>query len=343
MPDRTILQQKTDLLLAGTIVLDRKLKLPFPLSRSSAGPEVGSLTLILAFANTRVKLRVTRNDGDSPYRLVESTNDQATGQTTYSIMRGQEVFLQDVTPIWTPIHALGQAFINIDANCRYHCLFCSSPDLGNYRRISNERWVRHIRKFAESGDVHSIAITSGIPTTIPENIDDFVCILTSVRDLGLAMGVEPYVDEKDQLQRLYDAGARELKLNIQSWDRTIFDTICPELDRDTILDMLGHGVEIYGRNNVCSNLIIGLGESDESVIEGVEDLARMGVAVNLRKLHLNRQNEARLRRSLTIEPVTSERFLGLREKQKEIFLRHGINTNRFRTMCFPCGACDLEV
>jgi len=347
MPDLTILQKKTELLLDGSIALDRDVRLPFPLSRSTAGPEVGSRTLILEFADTRIKLRVIDEGEEARYRLVvravNGQNEEFDNKTTYSIMRGTEVFIEDVIPVRTPIHAPGQAFINIDANCRYHCLFCSSPDISNYRRISNDRWVRFIRKYAVSGDVRTIAITSGIPSNIDDTIDDFVYILMKVKDLDLPMGVEPYVTKRSQLQRLHDAGARELKLNIQTWDKMIFQRICPELDQENILEMIGYGVEIFGRNNVCSNLIIGLGETDESVIKGIEHLAEMGVAVNLRTLHLNEKNESRVRDALTIEPMSNQRLLGLREKQSELFTRYDIRSDSFRTMCFPCGACDLEV
>lgn len=347
MQDINLLEKKAELLLAGSIVLDRSVKLSFPLSRSSAGPEVGSRTIILDIGGIRVKLRAVREGGENAFRLVSNPspgdNTSAGARDRYSIVKGSEIFIENVSPERTPVHAPGQAFINIDANCRYHCLFCASPDLKGYERISNERWISLIRKFADAGDITSIAVTSGIPGSLEKNIDDFVNILEGVSDLGLTMGVEPYVTERDQLQRLYEAGARELKVNIQSWDPAIFGIICPGIDQEKIREMLEHGVGIFGRNNVCSNLIIGLGETDDSVLEGIEHLARMGVAVNLRRLHLNDANEDRLKQALDIEPVTRERYLGLREKQKEIFSHHGIDTDRFRTMCFPCGACDLDV
>jgi len=351
MLDQAILNKKAELVLAGAILIDRGTLIPFPLSRSTAGPEVGSRTLILEFSGTRVKLRVTRDLKETEFRLFKRTDliasqekdRESPDKNDYLIMKGLEDFLDHVKPVRTPIHAPRQAFINIDANCRFHCLFCSSPELEGYTRISNDRWISHIRKFAESGEIDAIALTSGVPSGIEENIDDFVYILERVRDLGLPMGVEPYVETRAQLQRLYDAGARELKLNIEAWDKDLFRLVCPDLDHDSILRMLKHGVEIFGQNNVTSNIIIGLGESDACILEGLETLARMGVAANLRRLHLNPVNRKRLETALDIQPLSLDRYLELRDKQEEIFHRHGIDSSRFHTMCFPCKGCDLDL
>jgi len=150
------------------------------------------------------------------------------------------------------------------------------------------------------------------------------------------------VENRDQLLALREAGASELKLNVQSWDRGIFRTVCPDLDLDHIIRMLEHGVEIFGRNRVSSNLIIGLGEKDANIINGIEALADMGVIVVIRTIHLNEINEDRLDRKIDIQRIPKERLLRLREEQARILKDRGLDTREFRTMCFPCKGCDLE-
>ncbi len=338
MPDYETLKKKAELILNGTIVLDREVTPPFPFSRSTAGPGAGSPALILGFDGTRVKLEVSRKKDASAFGLIPGESEGS-----YRILKGQEIFIENVKLIPTLMHAPEQAFINIDARCGLGCLFCASPHLKNYRPLPPARWVELIRESAESGKLKAIALTSGVPDTIEENIQDFVYILEQVRDLGVPMGVEPCVENREQIQRLKNAGASELKLNIQSWDRDIFEIICPDLDYDNILRMLELGVEIFERNRVTSNIIIGFGEADENVLEGVEALAEMGVAATIRTLRLDFYNRPILSKALRLEPITRERLLHLREEQRRIFLKHGIDTRFFRTMCFPCKACDLEV
>ncbi len=355
--DHKNLLKKAELLTCSAIVLDRSVQLPFPLSRGSAGPGAGSNTIVLEFGGTRANLmaiRETVGNNETPFKLLPSdplSNSLAPDSNTeteqsidpqFRILKDDKPFLHDVRVVRTLIHAPDQAFINIDARCQYRCLFCSSPHLKNYKRISNDRWISIIRDAANSGRIRSIALTSGIPGTIEENVRDFEDIIQGVSDLGLPIGVEPYIQEPEHVQRLYDSGASELKLNVETWDRKIFREICPDLDLDRIIQTLEHGIEIYGKNRVTSNIIIGFGESDENVVDGIESLARMGVAANIRILHLNQYNREPLEKIRRVEPIIIERLLFLRNEQIRIFRAYDIHPEEFRTMCFPCKGCDLE-
>ena len=51
-------------------------------------------------------------------------------------------------------------------------------------------------------------------------------------------------------------------------DRQLFETMCPGLSLDFVLDALKDAVEIFGRNKVFSNILVGLGEDDQSIING---------------------------------------------------------------------------
>ena len=345
MPDKNILKKKAELILSGRIVLDRGVIPPFPLSRSTAGPGAGTTGIVLGFNGTRVKLEATREPDASEFLLVpaEKENEVEEHGGKYRLLKNGELFLEGVELIPTLMHAPEQAFINLDARCRFGCLFCASPHLKNYHPISPERWVQHIRETAREKELKAIAITSGVPGTVEENIRDFVYVIEGVRDLGVPIGVEPYVETEGQIVRLKEAGADEIKLNIQSFDRDIFRVICPNLDYDNILRMLRKAVEVFGRNRVTSNIIIGFGETDENVLEGVESLAKMGVAATIRTLHITPLNRPILEKVLNVEPVTTKRLLGLRDAQERIFRDYGIDTREFRTMCFACKGCDLEV
>ena len=330
-----VMHKKAELILAGTLVLHDSVKLPFPLSKSTAGPGAGQTSIMIGFQGTRVKLQASRDCGDSPFMV---RSDQG-----YSITKFGRTFLDNVDIIPIKIHAPNQAFINIDATCRFGCLFCSSPDIANYVRPSNDWWIERIITAANEGSIESIAITSGIPTSIEDTIEDFIAIMDGVRDLGLPIGVEPYVDDIKYIDRLWEGGASELKLNIQSMDRGIFDIMCPHLEFDIILKMLSYGVTKFGKNRVSSNIIIGVGETDDNVVRGLETLAGLGVAGVLRTLHLHSTNKERLHKRLNIQPLTKERLLYLHKEQTRIFLEHGLETERFKTMCFPCKGCDLEI
>ena len=75
-------------------------------------------------------------------------------------------------------------------------------------------------------------------------------------------------------------------MNVETFDPEIFQKVCGELDLDWIMEALEHAVKVFGRGKVTTNIIFGLGESDRSILEGVERLAGMGIVPTLRPLRL---------------------------------------------------------
>ena len=109
-----------------------------------------------------------------------------------------------------------------------------------------------------------------------------------------------------------------------------------------ILHGVNHACEVFGRNKVCSNIVFGMGESDETIIHGLKVLGNMGAVGTLRALRVNDLNKADLERSLgRLEPVTAERMMRLAEEHKRILQDYGLTTLSFRTMCHACLACDI--
>jgi biotin synthase-related radical SAM superfamily protein len=101
-------------------------------------------------------------------------------------------------------------------------------------------------------------------------------------------------------------------------------------------------VKVFGKGKVSSNIIIGMGESDRNVIEGVERLAEMGVLATLRPLRLNDLNRREMEAALGhLEPVSEERLVRLALEQKRILEENGLSTLTFDTMCSACTCCDL--
>jgi biotin synthase-related radical SAM superfamily protein len=150
------------------------------------------------------------------------------------------------------------------------------------------------------------------------------------------------VDSLDQIDRLKQAGANEFKLNLETFDQSIFQKVCGELDLDWIMKALAHAVKVFGIGKVSSNIIIGMGESDENVLAGVRALAEIGVVATLRPLRVNDLNRRSLEEALgRIEPISEERLLRLATEHKRILLDHGLTTLTFKTMCHSCTCCDI--
>ncbi len=338
MEKNLIARRKSDLALGGGVHLPEGFVFPYRLSRSTAGPGAGSASAVFAFKGSRVKKSVSFDEGD--FELIIKDDG-------YSLYRNGELFLDGVTIEPVVYHSPDQAFFNLDQRCIFNCAFCASPRLDRNvtKNLTDDKIVDMVRKALDEGmTVDAISLTSGVVGSTEETVNRFVSCTEALRKSfpDIPIGLEPYVDSKEDLIRMKEAGATEIKLNVESPDAEIFRKVCPDMDRDNIMDRLKDAVEIFGKGMVQSNVIYGLGESDETVLEMIEKLSAMGVIPVLRALRTGGVSNVSLEAAVgKPEPITTERAMRLTLKQKEIMSEHGLSSANCLTMCNKCGCCDL--
>ena len=164
-------------------------------------------------------------------------------------------------------------------------------------------------------------------------MEDLVKGLIQEYDVPIGVSVYPTEDSSDVL---YSAGADEVKYNVETMDRNLFQVICPEQKHDEILSSLKYAADLFGKDHVSSNIIIGLGETDSNVISGVKELASYGVIPILRPVVIGQKN----RIPGAIRP-SAARLIDLGNQTKELFLQYNLSPLNARTMCLPCTGCDL--
>jgi biotin synthase-related radical SAM superfamily protein len=332
-----IARKKAELLAGGPVKIPSDFRLPFLPSRSTAGPGAGSVAIVFAFGNTRAKKRILRDTGD--FELVESSGK-------LQIQRNGQAFIDDIELVPTLLHAPYQAFVNIDHACIYNCKFCNSPKLGHEvtKNLTDEKIISMTIEASKAEDFESIAFTSAVSGSPSMTVQRMANLVKRMRELlpDTPIGVEPYAVHPREIDQLKDAGADEIKLNIESFDPEIFEKVCPERDYGAILHVINHAGRVFGKNKVCSNIIFGLGESDETVLEGTRVLANMGAVATLRALRRSEYNVPELEKALGhLTPVVADRMLYLAGEQKKIFEEYGLSPLRFKTMCHSCLSCDL--
>ncbi|MCC7555185.1 MAG: radical SAM protein, partial [Methanoculleus marisnigri] len=134
--------------------------------------------------------------------------------------------------------------------------------------------------------------------------------------------------------RLHALGVAEVKFNIEAATPELFTAMCPGLSWEGVWESLSTSVTLFGRGRVYSNVIVGLGETDEDLERVMEDLAAIGVIPVLRPLTPAA--------SLAGMPRPSaERLLSLFEVHGRILRRAGLDPRRALTMCSACTGCDL--
>lgn len=330
-------EKKAILICGGSVKVQGDFRPPFRLSRSTAGPGAGSASIVLAFDGLRVKKSISHEEGE-----FELTG----GPEGYSLLRDGEPFIKELELRPVLYHSPDQAFFNLGQACIFDCLFCTSRKLSKdvVKDLDLDQVVDLILRAHDKGELKAVALTSAVVSSIKDTIDRMVYVVDKVRQAipDVPIGVEPYVESFGDIDRLHEAGATEIKINVESFDPRIIEVACPKLELEKQLEFLRYAVQVFGRGKVTSNIIIGLGETDRNVLEGVATLASMGIVPSIRALKINPTNRPALESALgRLQAVTPERLLTLNQEAKLIIMAHGLSTNSYHTMCHECGCCDL--
>jgi biotin synthase-related radical SAM superfamily protein len=318
--------KKAELIETGGVVIDSSFK-PY-ISKATAGPGAGLESIFVNIDGHRVRLGVRK---ESKFKASLNGRDVTISDENGEFVRGM---LEEAIS-----HCPKQVYITVSERCVYDCKFCSVPKLQGKIKSMDEilEMVRHGLK---DPSLSAISITSGVWKTPQEEADRIASVVKAVnKELGshkVPIGVSIYPTENSS-ELLKEAGTAEVKYNIETVDPEIFKKVCPGLSQEYIVKSLEHAVGIYGKSHVFSNILIGLGETDDTVLKGIEMLASKGVIPILRKVnpHPLRAGE------VYVEKVSAERLLKLAGETRRILEKHGLHPEQALTGCLPCTGCDI--
>jgi len=290
------------------------------IARSAAGPGAGSDgALFFAMGSHRVKLSL---DPASAVEIAHRGNGAADLYLDGNLISGR---------LLEPgFHCPDQAFITVTGSCIFRCRYCNVPNTRGKRKSIDEimAMVESVRH-----RIHAISITSGVLESVEEEEAYVLEVVRHLANFGLPVGVSIYPTEKTP-DRLHEIGVAEVKFNLEAATPDLFLTMCPGLDYGRIWQVLDRSVELFGKNRVFSNVIIGLGETDAELAACIRRLTSHGVIPVLRPLN----PVAEL--SGTPRPVA--------DRLKKIFAIHeqalkaaGLDARLAQTMCTNCAGCDL--
>ncbi len=317
-------ETKAQLISIGSVNMDPSLihRLTIP----TAGPGAGNLAFFFNSGGHRVRLAVKSG---SPLLAEMENGELVIRKEDIEIARGG---IEDEL-----IHCPDQAFVTMCEKCIFDCTFCPVPKLSGKVK-SMEQMLKMISDAHLSGKMKAISITSGVEESPEHEVTRAEELIYMLRErYNVPIGVSVYPTE-DSSRRLKVAGADELKYNVETMDREIHLRVCPDQKLEHVLNALKEGVEIFGKNTVCSNFIIGLGETDRSAERGIEELVSIGVVPILRAAakHPLREGE------VIIERPSAQRLLHLNHYLRQKLDEYGLRADTFETMCLPCTGCDIN-
>ncbi|MGZ4948101.1 MAG: radical SAM protein [Halobacteriota archaeon] len=294
----------------------------------ASGPGAGLTSFFFRFNSHRVRLGVKHN---SRFKATLEGEQVVIRHQNTEIVRG---YLEDAIA-----HCPEQAYITVSEVCVFNCGFCPVPLLGGSTKGQDDVVARVSRILADprlAKNLRAIALTSGVEDSPQREVERIAAIIRSLREkFSLPIGVSVY-PTPSSTRLLKDAGANEIKYNVETMDRQLFQAMCPGLSLDFIIQALEDAVKVFGRNKVFSNILVGLGEDDETIISGMEDLIKIGVIPILRAVVVHP-----LRPDAGAQRPNAERLLRLARSERELLDRYGLRADKAKTMCAPCTGCDL--
>jgi biotin synthase-related radical SAM superfamily protein len=311
---------KAELLAEGRVALSGEECGPY-LSRSTAGPTAGGEgSVFFSVGGRRVRLSV-----DPRAMLVL---DHEGGGKAVIRWPGREP-LRGVLEI-PGLHCPRQAYITLSERCIFSCRYCSVPRLHG-RVKCPEEVLEKVKGVLDRVDV--ISLTSGVADSVEREEKEVLSVVRKVAPLGKPVGVSVYPTERTP-DLLHDLGVEEVKWNLEAATPALFARMCPGLDYDLMWRALRRSVDLFGEGAVCSNVIVGLGETDEEMARCITGLTEAGVIPVLRPLSPAAELSGWPRPG-------ADRLIRLLEIQEQALRDTGLDTRKVRTMCTACTGCDL--
>jgi len=269
------------------------------------------------------------------------------GTDLYEIVDERKDVVAQVTFEESIYHCPQQMFFLYYNACVNDCKYCPCPIGDPNKRDPIERMME-IGRSVDTTNLRSIGITSAVPShlTVEELNDEMTQAVRALRkEWGdeIPIGVSSCPCSRRSIERLRESGTSEIRINLETFNEDLHRVICPKKPLDLILASLEDAVDIFGRNEVSSSIIVGLGETDADIEQGVETLCRMGIVPTLYPLD---PIPGRIEQLLQLTDgkagrPSAQRLLKLAEIHKEALDRYALDPTQLRTMCPACAASHL--
>jgi radical SAM protein (TIGR04043 family) len=227
--------------------------------------------------------------------------------------------------------------------CTYHqigkpCKFCA---VQHWWDASLEKATSQIAETIEAGVkegvVEHVSLTTATTNNKGKGLDDVVdtakLIQAKVR-VPLMAEFEPLSDFSlldSLLQEARRAGITTVSCNIECFDENIRQEVMPIKGRipiDTYIKTWKKCLDIFGKNQVFTVVVVGIGEDDASILRGVEMAASNGAMT-----FLVPHSPAIGAIYEDMEPPSADRMILLYERAVGIYQKYGLN------LCASSAGC----
>ncbi len=248
----------------------------------------------------------------------------------YDLFTSDGIRMSDIAVIGEPDHL--RTVLN--QRCGYQqigkaCKFCA---VESWWAGFVDKTPAHVAEIAEAayreGIARHVTLSTGTRLSRGKGLEDLVetaKLIQTRASVTMTLNFEPLNDYsllESLLREGKEAGATTTLCNIECFDESLREDIMPMKGKNTIADYMRvweKCVAIFDHNEVYTMVIAGLGESDESILRGVELAASMGVVTSIVP-HTPMRNAV----YEDMEPPSVERMLYLYEAALPIYEKYGL-------------------
>ncbi|MHA1380354.1 MAG: MSMEG_0568 family radical SAM protein [Candidatus Helarchaeota archaeon] len=224
------------------------------------------------------------------------------------------------------------------------CKFCgiefSFRESDTILKKSPQQILEVLLKGIEEKRVKHVTLTTGTLENREKEVKMYSEIVKKIKnnvDIPIHVQLEP--TEQKNLEKLASLGVDTIGIHIENFEEKIRHSVCPGKYKSATLNdykkSWKDAVEIFGDAQVSSYIIIGIGESTESVIKGSEWLIRNGVVPFI----------------IPIKPIIGTVFedysapsyvrtLKICQAVGDKLREYGLDPFKNKAGCVRCGACS---
>lgn len=168
--------------------------------------------------------------------------------------------------------------------CRFCAIGTSLRDGTTVRRKPPSA-LAEVAAVAALGGIRHVTLTTGSSVTGEDEIDHLAACTGAIKAaVDLPVQVQCMPGHADLLVKLYEAGVDTVGIHIETCDPDTLALVAPvkaRLGWNAYVECWKQAVEMFGRWQVVSYLIAGLGERTDRLLHGVEQLCDLGVYPHL--------------------------------------------------------------
>lgn len=169
-----------------------------------------------------------------------------------------------------------------DRRCKFCGIELTLKDRSTVGFKNAKSLVETIRLAKELDGITNIVFTSGVAPDEEKALNKYAEICREVKQatgIPIQLQIIP-PDDLSWLRRLKDSGVDSLGVHIETFDPEVFERVTPGKARiglDKYIETWKAAVNVFGRWQVSTYVLVGLGERPETVIEGAALCAEIGV------------------------------------------------------------------